>query len=776
MGICKQSLRGMLLASCMWQALPSQAVAQAASNPADKADTSTEIIVTAQKREERLLQVPVTVNVVGSDQLARENVNSLADLSRTVPALDGGGSAPTIRGVTTTGFARSAESAVAVVIDGVNMGRTQINDLFDLQRVEVLSGPQGMLFGKNASAGVISIVTKAPDAHKLEAIGRVELGDYGHNLEQLTLNLPLAPDLAVRVSLHNREDGGSVYDDYVHRWSATYDYGARARLLWTPGDKLKVNIIGDYDVGGDNGVSNYVFGAVPAGSPLAGVLLGLCGIVAGPDNHTNCADGVSPRIVDRTIRWGLSAQADLNLAGGFVATSITAIRSSQTGSFNYRGEGGDTDLLPVDILNTNLAPDKIQTFSQELRLTSPLGHPLEFVAGLYYSSTKSTDTIIQGGSFGGLLALYGLPASTRAGGGTIVAVRQSSLAAFGQASYHATDRLTLIAGARVTHETLTDNSSRVTYSTDPSLTDFGLIAIPGLLTGTEVHQGVHTDNFSWKLGAEFKWSPTAMTFFTATRGYKGPFVNDQGGSGVIPVVSPEIPMDYELGFKGSVLNNRLSLTATLFDDKVSNFQTPVFVPPTTANPLPSFAQGNAPYILTKGLEIDVFGKVSDHLNVNTGVIYNKATYAPGYLVACSSAQTAGAGNCSSSGATPAVAQIAGAPKWRALASGEYSQNVSANLTAFIDADFEFDSPINNSPSPDPQTTQPDQYFLGGRIGLREGKRHWSLAVFARNLLNNRYPYYYADPLSQFNGGQGHSYFIVNSPMGTSFGVTLDAHF
>ena len=179
MGFSKLSLRGMLLASCLWQALPSQAVAQATSNPADPTDTSAEIIVTAQKREERLLQVPVTVNVVGSDQLARENVHSLADLSRTVPALDGGGQAPTIRGVTTTGFARSAESAVAVVIDGVNMGRTQINDLFDLQRVEVLSGPQGMLFGKNASAGVINIVTKAPDSNKFEAIGRLELGDYG---------------------------------------------------------------------------------------------------------------------------------------------------------------------------------------------------------------------------------------------------------------------------------------------------------------------------------------------------------------------------------------------------------------------------------------------------------------------------------------------------------------------------------------------------------------------------------------------------------------------
>lgn len=728
-------------------------------------ESATDIVVTANKREERLLDAPLTVNVVGSAQLERQNITNIADLSRAVPALASNGG---VRGISTNGFARSSEAAVSVVLDGVVLGRSAPSNLFDIERVEVLSGPQGMLFGKNASAGVINIITKAPDPTDFQLIAHADFGNYRYLRERLTLNVPLANNAAVRIGLHHEQQGGYVTNVRTGRENRNYSYGARARLLWEPTDRLTLNLIGDIDKGGDNGVAGRTFAVVE--TPALANRLAACGIVVRLDNDRHCAEGET-KITARTLAYGFSAQLDYDLHSDFVLTSITANRWRETGDFDYIGLGGDTDGLDVDILSTNLAPSNVKTFSQEFRLTSPADRTVAFVLGLYASRTKTRDQIFQAGTLGLL------PPPLRVGRVSRINIVQRSYAAFGQATIHATDKLSFIVGGRYTDEYVHDNGLSLTPTTNPPLSDFGVLFLPALLIA-DVDERVNTNNFSWRLGVQYEWSPTLMTYFTAARGYKGPAVNDAASPPLVqPIIRPEIPMNYELGLKGSFLEGRMAITVALFNNKVKDFQTAVFVAPSAANPVPGFAQGNAPSVRTRGFDINLFGRPTPDLTLNAGVIFNDAEYSSDFLVSCNSQQAPGMGNCSASGTTAPVGQLAYTPKWRVLLNGEYAVELSSNITGFIQSDLAFESPQYFSATPDPNLQTGSRWMLGGRVGVRSKDGRWGVGIFGRNLLDKTYPVVFADALTAFNGGGGRSYATAPSiDWHRSFGLTLDASF
>lgn len=738
-----------------------------ASSQATVGDGSpvSEIVVTANKRVERLLDVPISVTVVDSTQLDRQNIATLSDLSRAVPALGSGNS---IRGVSTNGFARSSEASVSVVLDGVVMGRAAINNLFDIERVEVLSGPQGMLFGKNASAGVINIITKAPDPRKFELIGHADIGDYQLQRDRLTVNVPLSSNSALRLGIHYDQQGSYVTNVRTGVRNRNYSYGARARFLWEPSDRLSINLIGDVDRGGDNGVSTRTFAIV--GTPGLAAKLAACGTVASLTNDKNCAEGETP-ITARTLAYGVSGQLDYKLPSGYLLTSITANRWRETGDFNFTGLGGDTDGLNIDILSTNLAPSFVKTFSQEFRLTSPSDRTVAFILGLYGSRTRTKDQIFQAGTLGLV------PPPLRVGRVSRIDIRQESYAAFGQATIHATDKLALILGARFNDEIVEDHGLSLDPTTNPPLSSFGVLYVPALQIAN-VNQRVKTGNFSWRLGAEYHWTPQLMTYFTVARGYKGPAVNDSASPPLVkPIIEPEIPTNYEIGLKGSLLNGLMAITATLFNNKVEDFQTAVFVPPSATNPVPGFAQGNAPYARTRGFDLEVFGRPTPGLTMNVGVIYNDAKYSPDFLVACNSQQVPGVGTCSATGTTAPVSQLANTPKWRVLLNGEYAADLSARVTGFIQSDLVYESPQFFSATPDPNLRTGEHWILGARVGVRGKANGWGVSFFVRNLLDNAYPVILGDALTAFNGGGGKSYATTPSlDWHRSFGVTLDARF
>lgn len=750
------------LVGCSALALASAANAQSAEAPEAGVDEGSisEIVVTANKREEKIQDVPVTVNVVGSQQLDQQNITSVGDLSRAVPALGAAflGGSPSIRGVATGGFARSSEEAVSTVLDGVVLGRTAITQLHDVERVEVLSGPQGMLFGKNASAGVINITTVAPKLDTFELIGSGDYGSYNYTRARLTANIPLGQIAALRVSGFEAGDDTLVRNTRTGKRNHSESWGGRARLLVEPSDTLKINLIGDYERTTGNGNFPYVIAILPTEDPFGTVTLdsqlSACGITASPSNTLNCGEGPSAKTA-RSRRYGFSGQVDLTLPGEYVLTSITAQRWLDTGEFGYYGLGGDTDMVGADILSRNITPSRYKVFSQELRVTSPSNRPVEFVAGLYYSHAQNHDEIFQAGGLG-----Y-LPAGMADARYQTIDIDQKSYAAFGQATLHATDQLSFIVGGRYTHETLDDFAPLATAAQlNAILTTQGLAYVPvGFGAGfAAVDESIEEDNFSWRLGAKYDWSPNFMTFFTASRGYKGPAVSDQGGrrdalgNALNPVIAAEIPMAYELGAKATVLDGKMFLGLTLFHTKIENFQTQVFAPAVGVLPA-GFIQGNAPYVTTKGFDFSVFGRPFKGFTLNAGVIYTDASYAPSFVVACAPQQTTGVGTCSAGRTTPAVDQIARTPKWRVLLNGEYSTEITTGVSAFVQADMQHQSKIYLGPTPDPILQMPATTFVNGRIGLRDSDGAWGISLWGKNLFGNRYNVYQQDFLALAGNGR-----------------------
>jgi iron complex outermembrane receptor protein len=735
-----------------------------------------DIIVTAQKRKERILDVPVSVNAVSSDQLDRQRVYNLQDLSRSVPSV---GPNLSIRGISTSGATRSAAGAVAILLDGVDLGpptvgAAQISNLFDIERIEVLSGPQGTLFGTTASAGVINVVSKAPDPTKFEALGKVEIAEFGFHREQLTLNVPLGDNIALRVSGHNDQNQGIVRNTITGEVPKTFDRGVRGRLLWKPSTNLTINLIADYNRGGGNGLRDIAYAIAP--TPSLQARLAACGITASLNNRRNCPLG-NAAVTMRDEKYGVSGQIDLAL-GDHTLTSITAYRRHDIGDMNYNGPGGDSDFLSQNILDTNLTAEDMRTFSQELRLTSPTDKPLEYVLGLYYFNKSQKDSVIQAGQLGdigALLSLFGYPPGSVFGRVTLLDINQKAYAAFGQATLHVTKKLSLIAGARYTHDELRDVSTSLTPTSTPSLTSYGYTFYPGFFLAP-VNQSVKINNFSWKLGAQYEFSRNFMAYFTATRGYKGPAVNDQASPPIaLPIINPEIPMAYELGVKGSLFNNRVLVTLALFDNKVNHFQTSVYVPPSSSSPSGSFATGNAPYIVSKGVDFNITARVSREFTLVGGVLYNKGTYADSFRVACNQRQTPGVGTCSAAGLTSPVPQLAGVPKWRLLLNGEYAKEVTPGLTIFTQADVTYESKQFAGTTPDAVLDISAKTLLNARIGVRDTDRRWGASVFVNNVLGTNYSRLSGDPLGGFNGGGGQSYWIT-PVRGATVGGTVDFHF
>lgn len=765
-----------------------------------------QVVVVAERRTENIQQVPESITYVSPVQLSQQNITTTSGLVNAAPDLTvTSEGAFQIRGIGTQGFGRSAEQSVSVVVDGVVMGRplayTLDDDLYDIDHVEILPGPQGTLFGNNADSGVILIATKAPELREYELDAHADLAysDADFVNSDLILNAPIGETSAIRISYHHDATGDVVYNTFYHEWDHNTDDGVRARFLWQPSDQLTFNVVADYQSVGSNGVNGIagfagvpVFAYVPPGSPLAATLAG-CGIVASPSNNEVCghavdALGVNSGNVYGAERGGVSLQIDYRL-GRYRVTSVTAARRDDTGDFGVHADlaGASSASLPQNILNRNLIPSEVKTVSQEIRVASPSEDALNFVAGLYYGSTVSQDQIDQGGQLGVPLG----PLEFRRFNTVESTLR--NYAVFGQTNYRATGRLTAFLGGRVTHDNLSDysvNQFPEAYPAGPYLYTantgfFSLFPIntctlaggnpddpatcpPGSSLTTPAK--LSTTGETIRAGLKYQVTAESMAYFTVARGYKGPFLNDQATYPISAsqlVVKPEYPLNFELGMK-STLFGRFAVDGSVFWDKIRNFQTTEYVPANAVDPIPSYIQGNARYALTQGVQLDVIGYISNQLNMTANVLYDDAHFNSGFLVGCST------------GPCEALSQMPYAPVWKATLTGDYHRHIVDRMQGFIQSDFVFSGsyPYNSTP-PGPMSAV--QYLLGARLGVRSEDGRWSVAVFCRNCLDKFYPVQAGpDGFATIDGGaapagpaQG-QYLTVDSYR--LVGVSLDVHF
>ncbi|MBB4154305.1 outer membrane receptor protein involved in Fe transport [Sphingomonas jinjuensis] len=380
-----------------------------ATDPATTPDG--DIVVTAQRRAENLRDVPIAITVVNGQSIRETGATQLADITQRAPSLNftatPGVPNFAIRGVGTNSFDYGIESAVGIAVDDVNITLPRyvpLNSLADVERIEVLRGPQGLLFGKNTTAGLILIATTKPKLGVFGSSGRVQAGSRDQVQAQAVVNLPIGDTIALRVSGGYQYQKPSTQLVGPGRLNPVRRYFGTAKLLWEPTDRLSLYAIADYQ--NNTGVEAYStirkFGGndptpIPAAfRPFAPANFVFqqntaLGVVASPTNNKTAIGSTNVVRDERSFGAQLSASYD---AGPLTVTSVTAYRD-----LNARANN-DVDQTPVAFFDTNIANSQSHQLSEELRVTNNGRGFVDYTAGLYYFEQHIDAQILQAGTFG----------------------------------------------------------------------------------------------------------------------------------------------------------------------------------------------------------------------------------------------------------------------------------------------------------------------------------------------------------------------------------------
>ncbi|MCF7535006.1 TonB-dependent receptor [Pseudomonas petrae] len=694
------------------------------------------VTVTATRREESLQKVPVAVTVLDGEQLERDNRNGVSSIAQQVPALNfrtGASNKDTslfMRGVGTISTSPGVEPTVATVVDGVVYARPgqATLDLLDLERIEVLRGPQGTLFGKNASAGVLNIISKAPTT---ETHGYIDQSYYSGNESRTRFGIggSLIPDtLKASVTtlfgtydgnVHNKTNGQEV-NGYNHK-------GARGKLEFTPNEDVKLTVIGDYMQSRDDTPNGVISQSLTPAFANA-----LSPVHASNDNRDLVSDYRSH--VD-DINKGLSAQLDWNL-GDYTLTSITAWR----GWNNTQWQDGDR------LANVSAAfpatEDKgdldFNQYSQELRLASPKGQFLEYVGGLYYMHGKDDETYRR---------TLTTPTATNTGVADY-STTSDSYAVFGESTLNFTSAFRGIAGLRWTHDDLEYDHRRVSTSAT---------TVSGIQPGTSSSGSVDEDGWSGRLGVQYDLSDSVMAYLTYSRGYKGPaynvFFNMQPRD--TAALKPETSNNWELGIKASSWNDRLTTNVAVFHSEYSNYQ---------ANFFDSVAGQvvtrliNAGSVSTEGVEADYALQATRNLKFSGAIAYTKAR------IDQFSCPTGAAASCDVNGKT-----LPYAPDWKSYVRADYTIPLNNGLDIELGTDYSWQSEVQYDISQNPDTRQGAYGLWNASAAVADYSNGWRVAVLAKNLTDKSY-----SPL--LASGSGYIYRAVPRDDERYFGVQVRKDF
>jgi iron complex outermembrane receptor protein len=770
---CRGKARLALLGTAGLLALSHPGHAQDMPGPgAETNGPGLDIVVTATRREARAQDIPIAVSAYSAKDMAGANYRNPSDLQYLSPSIQvssSGGNGFTVRGVGTNSFNSAADQTVGMVVDGIVYGFVDDigADLSDISQVEVLRGPQGTQFGKNASAGVVNIMTERPTTDRLYGVAHLSYGSYNDTNLSGRINVPLTSDLAMMIvgSYQNRD--GWAYNPVKDKDEGdTHQYGVKGKLKWTPAPEFDAYLSVDYrnQLNTPNFLSTYRSLGIGNGSIAPGFGILDYGIVPGPKNTFAALSSESFR---RTKTGGSSLEMNLHL-GDFTLTSLTAYRLMKRNLYTTLGG------TPIVYAEGPQSNDNNQ-FSQELRLTSPTGGLFEFVSGLYYYRRHSNTSSLLAGEYGGLAkALYGEGARIAASGGedhTLYTV--SSVAGYVDGRVNLTDRLKAIVGGRVTY----DKASAGLYT----LPVAGVHSRTGALNPSGSAKTDNTD-FSWRFGAQYDFSRQVMAYATATRGYKGPLALPVAGS-TARIVEPETVRAYEAGIKTTLLNQSLLFNLSIFDQKFRNFQTSVL--DTTLDP-PAFVLGNAGGMRSRGVELSLSARPIQTLTLTADGTFQDAKFTDFRATCYSAYEPSGLpvttdpnvhGACYTiPGTTVSYIQAAGDPlpnasRWNLSLSAAYSHPVGARLKVDATARYLYRSAFYSN-GVDPNTRIGGYGIFNGNVGIGARDDSWRLGVFARNLFNT----YYVAAIETGLFDTGGLTNVISPEARRTLGVVLDAKF
>ncbi|RZJ47289.1 MAG: TonB-dependent receptor [Brevundimonas sp.] len=738
------SVSALLLAASLG-ATPVWAQTAPQTPPQDSATQLDEVIVTATKREERLIDVPVAVTAIGSEQLQNSGVSDIRELTGLAPSVQfqtpGGGadSSIRIRGIGTTSTNPGLESSVGVVIDGVTRARTGValSELGDLERIEVLRGPQGTLFGRNTSSGLINIVTRAPSFAGVE--GRLEgtYGDFSNMRVAGAINLPLSDNAALRVEASSETRDGFYPDANSQETLDNLDRQfIRAKLRWEPSETLSWLFSADYTQREEN--------CCVAVLAIAGPTYGLVNTLAGARGEigytsNNPFDREASKSVGRVNSeniddWGFSAQANWDL-GWADLTSVTAYRSWEASrSQDFDHSGADLGFFAPDGLHQNF-----DVFTQEIRLQGTAGM-VDWLVGAYYSDEDvRNDSAYRMGAdypliYGGAATFQAttLAAFTPGDGARGVGEQNGrDMSVFTHNIFNITDQLSVTAGLRYTNNKKSIDfwgenfnpacNSAVATSDAPGITRF---CAP--FWDTRFNPAGDTDSRSedavtGTFNVSYEFLPTLTTYLSYSRGYKSGGYNFDRAGFTTPATpnardlafSEETVDAYEFGLKGEFFDRSLTANLAIFHQKFSGFQ---LIEYTGVN----FVVRSLEEAISEGAELEVTWRPMQGLTLTNGLSYTDAYY------------PTSAGNSTYSGR-----EMEQSPDWVNVTSVTYEFPISGDLTGVAYIDNRYSSEFFTGGF-DPNRVQPSFSVANARFSLRHESGDWAVDLWARNLFDKDY--------------------------------------
>ncbi len=718
-----------------------------------------EVLVTAQKRVQSLRDVPLSVDALSGDKIEKTGLTNIQNMADYIPSFNmtqtGIGTNIAIRGIS-SGVNQGFEQSAAEFIDGVHYGRAQLSraPLLDIARVEVLRGPQSILFGKNSTAGAVSIITAKPTNEFMAKMTALYSPEDGERDLRFVVSSPLSDELGLRIAILDSKIDGYMDNTTLNRdESGDKSRVVRGTLEWKP-DTWDITLkaeTGSFDSNGRNievvkpvyrtdSSGNPVPGAVPYGNVLE--------ILTGGQYH-----------LDTTHDWKRQSNGDYSYndtenitltiehdLGDYKFTSVTGYNA-----YNYE-ELCDCDFTGASGFNI-LSNEDYSQYSQELRIASPESDTFSYLGGLFFQTADldfhddvrvPTDSIIPtalGSSFGAVANLL-RGASTQRDFGQSTDI----YAVFFQGTWNMTDDAHLILGARYTDES--KDASRQNYYVTPD--------------GTQLPQGTPADPYN-QLWAAFKIDPhnikgsrsetgftplitfkydlnsTDMLYASYTTGFKsGGFdVRSNAAPNALDGIFDSITgtwefedekvKNYEFGGKFVFADGSAELNTAIFRSEFDNMQTSQF------DGSLSFNVTNAGQAVVQGVEADSRWALTDSILWRGGVAYIDFEYTDFPNSQCYFGQvdnigTPGDGICDATGQRREYT-----PKWQGNTGVDYTYNFANGLKLVSTLDLIFSSSYYTTPSLDPKFTQDGYTKVNARIALSGDSDRWELALIGKNL-------------------------------------------
>jgi iron complex outermembrane receptor protein len=670
-----------------------------------------EVVVTAQKRSENVQNVPLAVSVVTARQLESAGVREFTDVSRVAPSLtirqadQPINASVALRGIGTFAYGIGVEPSVAVQLDDVPVSfqARAFSDLTDVERIEVLRGPQSTLYGKSASAGLINITTRDPSA-KFSVLANVLATDDHEYRGAVSLSGPIGETLGYRLSASRSEYDGNVKNLYDgSKVNGRDETSIRGKLLWRPSDALKVTLGASYIEGtatSDATIRTYAPGATLRGVTGLTSAVTMPGVVAGEDNLTVSND-TAPYA--KSDGFGQSLKIEYELPKDFTLVSI-----SSHDQFRLDDQLDSDRTSYTAIKNSQGGYFKAKANTQELRLLSPGDGTFRYTVGLFYGDNDLRRSFKRGPVFS--LAQWYAQATSE------------NKAAFGQAEWTFLPKTTAIVGLRYQKE------------------DIGYY-FNDIQNGNAKFSGSASDSSAtYRLGLRQQVTDDVMVFGSFATGHKGQTYDlttgfNQARADVGPI-RPETSDSFEAGIKSQLLDHRVMLNGTIFHVKYDDYQAQGI---DTIGGTQNFRLTNVGKVLTKGVEIEATAIATKDLRFNAALAYVDAKITSFPKAACWPGQTAAQGCVPGS---PAYQNLAGAtlpnaPKWKLNVGLDFTHPLGDYEMIFSTA-YAYQTKVNFSLNTDPGTVQKAYGVVNVSGGFRKPGGGYQVVAFVNNVFDKGY--------------------------------------